>query len=210
MSETADTEDPAATATEGAPATAAQQPPAAEEPPVAEGRVEEKAKERLPSAIAEPELPATEDKPEKQQPFLASFSGADMRTLVVTVAGTLIANVFTVLVVASAVILVRYENRPIPVTSLTPRPLAKYVPLVEHGLLHKHHIVIIWGLVATIAFNTCVYAVTRQSIRMSTRKSHLRLADLYLRVSRVVILAIMIVELLTFVLVLLGEATGIK
>ena len=55
---------------------------------------------------------AAEPEQEQEQTFWRSLSGAEMRLLVITMAGTLAANIVTVLVVATAVIGARFELIP--------------------------------------------------------------------------------------------------
>jgi hypothetical protein len=63
----------------------------------------------------DPESPAPAVKePEGVKSFWASFSRADMRTLVVTIAGTLIGGILGVMAVAVAIIVARYMLRPTP------------------------------------------------------------------------------------------------
>jgi hypothetical protein len=62
------------------------------------------------------EEPATVEEPAKEQEhqesFWASFNQADMKLFVLTFAGTVAANIVTVMVVAVAVILVRAKRTP--------------------------------------------------------------------------------------------------
>ena len=92
------------------------------------------------SSAEEDQVPAQLSAPaqepaEKKESFWASFTAADMRNLIVTVAGTVIGGILLVMVVALAVIVTRTWIPPVP--SLTAAILDLVVTVV--GL-------VVWGL----------------------------------------------------------------
>ena len=131
------------------------------------------------------EIAKKEPGQEPKMPFWGSFSQADIRLLVITFAGTVAANVVTVLVVAVAIIAVR--------SSANPRPTLSAVLAL---------------LVSLVAFAVIVVASTVAAIRQNRHPG-----GMYTRVFMVVMVGLTVLlalGALFFLLVLIGYAVGVK
>lgn len=123
-----------------------------------------------------------EDRPEEKkdtESFLASFNRADAKLFLITFAGTVAANIVTVLVVAAAIILDRPQNG-------APSPAGE-VPAA-----------LISSAVGILGIIVCLIALRRKWGDLTTR---LMISFLALSLS---------VLTMIFLLILLGDAAGVK
>lgn len=121
---------------------------------------------------------------DSEKSFLASFTRADAKLLLITFAGTVAANVVTVMVVAFAVILARSSTT-------TPRPTEGAV-LID---------------LAAVAAGVMTLGVGVSFMRQR------RVGAAYSRVITLIIVVLVVAECLisaVFLLVLLGDAVGVK
>jgi hypothetical protein len=81
--------------------------------------------------MTEQPAPERQAEKERQESLWASFTRADMRLFLVTFAGTVAANLVTVVVVAVAIIFARPSNSARP----TPGVVFNYLYLVSFGIL---------------------------------------------------------------------------
>jgi len=95
----------------------------------------------------EPPADPAEAEPEPQKSFWAGFSWSDWRTLVVTVAGTVIGGILLVIVVGVAVI------------------VARRLPSSPHGGVPAENLLILGGLSALAGFTAIAFSSAAPGVR---------------------------------------------